>query len=198
MARILEFFFDYGSPYSYLANHRLPEIAARGGAEIAYRPMLLGGVFKATGNQSPAFEPVEPKRSYGTTALRRAARVYGAPFVFNPHFPINTLMLMRTAIAAQQDGVFDRFHAVVYPAFWVEGLDLGDALVLDDLLARADLDPPKLAGLRESDAVKQGLRANTDEAVARGAFGAPTIFLGEEMFFGADHLFFLERALASG
>lgn len=198
MARTLEFFFDYGSPYSYLANHRLPEIAARGGAEIAYRPMLLGGVFKATGNRSPAFEPVEPKRSYGATALRRAARVYGAPFVFNPHFPINTLMLMRTAIAAQQDGVFDRFHAVVYPAFWVEGLDLGDAAVLDDLLARTDLDPAKLAGLRESDAVKQSLRANTNEAVARGAFGAPTIFLGDEMFFGADHLFFLERALASG
>ncbi len=196
MSLPLEFFFDYGSPYSYLANHRLTGLRERTGAEIVHRPMLLGGVFKATGNQSPALEPIEAKRSYGGLALRRSAEAYGAPFRGNPHFPINTLMLMRTAIAAQRQGVFDVYHQSVYPAFWVDGLDLGDEAVLAGVLTDAGLDAAKLAELRSQDDVKNELRSNTEEAVARGAFGAPTFFLGDEMFFGADHLFFVERALA--
>ena len=196
MSPTLEFFFDYGSPYTYLANHRLAGIRERTGVEIVYRPMLLGGVFKATGNQSPALEPVEPKRSYGGLALRRSAETYGAPFAGNPHFPINTLGLMRTAVAAQRQGVFAVYHQTVYPAFWVDGLDLGDEDVLAGLLTAAGLDAAKLAELCGQDDVKNELRGNTEEAVARGAFGAPTFFLGDEMFFGADHLFFVERALA--
>lgn len=196
MHQKLEFFFDYGSPFSYLANHRLAQLRERTGVEIAYRPMLLGAVFKATGNQSPALEPIEAKRSYGGLALRRSAEAYGAPFVGNSHFPVNTLMLMRTAVAAQRQGVFDPFHATVYPAFWVDGLDLGDEEVLARLLDDAGLDAAKLAELRAQDDVKAELRSTTEEAIARGAFGAPTFFLGDEMFFGADHLFFVERALA--
>ncbi len=200
MTRTLEFFFDYGSPYSYLADHRLRGIAERGDVELVYRPMLLGGVFKATGNQSPAREPVEAKRAYGGVALRRAARCYGAPFHGNPHFPINTLNLMRTAVAAQREGVFMDFHRAVYPAFWVEGLDLGNAEVLAKHLDRVGLDAARLREIAGQNAAKTELRANTDEAVARGAFGAPTFFLagsdGVEMFFGADHLPFLEQALA--
>jgi len=196
MARDLEFFFDYGSPYSYLANHCLPELVERTGVSLRYRPMLLGGVFKATGNQSPAVEPIEAKRAYGGRVLQRSAELYGAEFRGNPHFPINTLMLMRTAVAAQRAGVFEAFHRVVYPAFWVQGLDLGDESVLARLIESAGLDGDRLAELRAQDDVKSELRANTEEAVARGAFGAPTFFLEDEMFFGADHLVFLERALA--
>jgi 2-hydroxychromene-2-carboxylate isomerase len=195
MPRALEFFFDYGSPYSYLANHRLPGLVERTGVELRYRPMLLGGVFKATGNQSPMMEPIAAKRSYSGLALRRSAEAYGAEFRANPHFPINTLMLMRSAVAAQHLSVFDAFHRCVYPAFWVEGLDLGDEAVLAKLLADAGLDADAIAEARSRDDVKGELRRTTDEAVQRGAFGAPTFFLGDEMFFGADHLFFVERAL---
>ena len=194
MSPTVEFFFDYGSPYSYLADRRLLELRERSGVEVAYRPMLLGGVFKATGNRSPAEEPVEAKRRYGGLALRRAAEAQGTPLRMNPHFPVNTLMLMRTAIAAQQEGVFERYHEVVYPAFWREGLDLAKAEVLADLLDAAGLDAVGLAELRGQDPVKHALRLNTEEAVARGAFGAPTFFVGDEIFFGVDHFSLLERA----
>jgi 2-hydroxychromene-2-carboxylate isomerase len=195
MAKTLEFFFDYGSPYSYLANALLPGLAQRHGAALVHRPMLLGGVFKATGNQSPMLEPVAPKRAYGGLALRRTASHYGIPFESNPHFPINTLALMRVAVAAQQTGVFEPFHAAIYPAFWVKGLDLGDHAVIGEVAASAGLDARALAERAESEAVKAQLRATTEEAVARGAFGAPTFFYAGELFFGVDHLPYLERAL---
>ena len=196
MSAAVEFFFDYGSPYSYLADRCLVELRERRGVEIVYRPMLLGGVFKATGNRSPAAEPVEAKRRYGGLALRRAAEARGTTLRMNPHFPVNTLMLMRTAIAAQQEGIFAGYHEAVYPAFWVEGLDLGKESVLANLLDAAGLDAGRLAELRSQDSVKQALRLNTEEAVDRGAFGAPTFFVGDEIFFGIDHLSDLERALA--
>jgi 2-hydroxychromene-2-carboxylate isomerase len=157
--------------------------------------MLLGGVFKATGNQSPAIEPVAAKRAYGGKVLRRTAAHFGIPLGSNPHFPINTLGLMRRALAAQQAGDFERFHLAVYPAFWIDGRDLGDPGVIAEVLTNAGLDAAKLADLAAGDGAKAALRANTEEAVARGAFGAPTCFLGDEMFFGVDHLPHLERAL---
>jgi 2-hydroxychromene-2-carboxylate isomerase len=195
LAPRLEFFFDYGSPYSYVADARLPALCARAGAELVYRPMLLGGVFKATGNRSPAQEPVEAKRRYGGVALLRAAREAGAPFQMNPHFPIDTLTLMRCAVAAQRRGVFGRFHRTVYPAFWAQGLGLGDRAVLARLLAGAGLDAEALIGAASDPEVKAELKANTEEAVARGAFGAPTFLVGDQLFFGADHLRFAEQAL---
>ena len=196
MPRAIEFFFDYGSPYSYLANAVLPDLARRHAAELVYRPMLLGGVFKATGNQSPAMEPVAPKRAYGGLALRRTAALCGVAIPQNPHFPINTLALMRTAVAAQQAGVFAPFHAAVYPAFWAKGLDLGSAEVIAGVIASAGLDAADLAQRAETRPVKDELRATTEEAIARGAFGAPSIFYGGELYFGVDHLPFLERALS--
>lgn len=196
MGQTLEFFFDYGSPYSYLANHRLAELSERTGVEIVHRPMLLGGVFKATRNHSPALEPIEAKRSYSGLALRRSAEAYGAVFRGNKHFPINTLMLMRTAVAAQRQGVFETYHRTVYPAFWVDGLDLGNEDVLAGVLTGAGVDAAKLAELRGRDEIKNELRSTTDEAVSRGVFGAPSFFLGDQLFFGADHLFFVEQALA--
>ena len=196
MARQVEFFFDYGSPYSYLANAKLAALRERTGAEVVFRPMLLGGVFKATGNQSPAMEPCEPKRSYGGTTLRRSMKRHDVPFQGNPHFPINTLPLMRAAIAAQRAGVFDAFHRAVYPAFWAEGQNLGDPDIVRSVLGKAGLDPEALFAASQDPEVKDRLRANTEEAVSRGAFGAPTFFLEDEMFFGADHMDFLEEALS--
>jgi 2-hydroxychromene-2-carboxylate isomerase len=196
MPRAIEFFFDYGSPYSYLANAVLPDLARRHSAELVYRPMLLGGVFKATGNQSPAMEPVAAKRAYGGLALRRTAALCGAAIPHNPHFPINTLALMRIAVAAQQAGVFAPVHAAVYPAFWAKGENLGSADVIAEVLAGAGLDAAALAERAETRPVKEELRATTEEAVARGAFGAPSIFFAGELYFGVDHLPFLERALA--
>jgi 2-hydroxychromene-2-carboxylate isomerase len=193
--RAIEFFFDYGSPYSYLANAALPDLARRHTAVLVYRPMLLGGVFKATGNQSPMQLPVAAKRAYGALTLRRTAAFLGVPIGQNPHFPINTLALMRIAVAAQHAGVFEPFHAAVYPAFWVEGLDLGDPAVIADVLGAAGLDAPRLAEQADTRAVKEELRATTEEAVARGAFGAPALFFDGELYFGVDHLPFLERAL---
>lgn len=195
MRRRLEFFFDYGSPYSYLADTRLPGLVERTGCALVHRPMLLGGVFKATGNRSPMQEPVEPKRRYGALELERFARHYGCAFRRNPHFPINTLSLMRVAHAAVDRGVFPRFHEVVYPAFWAEGENLGDEAVVRRVLEGAGLDGKALLRAAGEPDAKASLRATTDEAVARGAFGAPTFFVGEEMFFGTDRLDFVEAAL---
>jgi 2-hydroxychromene-2-carboxylate isomerase len=195
MSRWVEFFYDYGSPYSYLADTRLPGLRKRTGCEIAYRPMLLGAVFKATGNRSPALEPVEAKRRYGATELRRWVAHLGVPFQPNPHFPIHTLGLMRAAHAAQKLGVFEAFHAAVYPAFWGRGENLGDPAVVARVLTEAGLDAEALLTAAGEDAAKRALRATTDEAVERGIFGAPTFFVGTEMFFGNDRLDFVERAL---
>jgi 2-hydroxychromene-2-carboxylate isomerase len=194
--RRFEFFFDYGSPYSYLADSRLPALAERTGAEVRYRPMLLGGVFKATGNSSPVADPCQAKRAYGALELQRWVAHLGVPFRGNPHFPINTLLLMRTAVAAQRAGVFEPFHRAVYPAFWAEGENLGEPEVVARIAEKAGLDARGLLEAAGDSAVKAELRATTEEAVARGAFGAPTFFVGDEMFFGNDRLDFVERALA--
>ncbi len=193
----LEFFFDYGSPYSYLANTQLPALVERTGCELVYRPMLLGGVFKATGNRSPAMEPVEAKRAYGGKDMTRWIEHLGVPMKFNPHFPINTLLLMRTAHAALQADVFDAFHAAMFPAFWVEGLDLGKPECIAQVIGAAGLDAAALLEAALEAPAKDALRATTEEAIARGAFGAPTCFVGEEMFFGLDRLDFVERALTA-
>jgi 2-hydroxychromene-2-carboxylate isomerase len=187
----VEFFFDYGSPFSYLADTQLPALARRTGAEIVYRPILLGAIFKATGNASPIAIPA--KRAYVGAELERWAKRYDVPMRINPYFPINTLRLMRGAIAAELAGCFPAYHAAMYPAFWVEGQNLRDDEVLCALLDRIHLDRAALG----TDESKNVLRANTDEAVARGAFGAPTFFVGSDMFWGNDRLDWVERALTA-
>jgi 2-hydroxychromene-2-carboxylate isomerase len=195
MTARVEFFFDYGSPYSYIANANLPALLERSGAEVVYRPMLLGGVFKATGNQSPALESCESKRNYGGANLARWVRRLELPFRMNPHFPINTITLMRGAVAAQREGVFDAYHAAIFPAMWRDGLDMGQEPVVREVLTEAGVDPDRILRLAGDDEVKAALRATTEEAVARGAFGAPTFLLGDQLFFGADHMAYLEEAL---
>lgn len=195
MSRTVEFFFDFGSPTSYLAFTQLPRIAAERGARIRWRPMLLGGVFKATGNASPVTVPA--KGRWMGQDIARWARRYGVPFSFNPNFPINTLTLMRGAVGLQlrQPESFARYRDVVFAALWQAGRNLGDAAVLAATLADAGLDAQAFAALVADPEVKAGLIASTDEAVARGVFGAPSFFVGDAMFFGQDRLDFVREAL---
>jgi 2-hydroxychromene-2-carboxylate isomerase len=193
----VEYFFDFGSPTSYLAWTQLPKIAAASGAEIVWRPMLLGGVFKATGNASPVSVPA--KGRWMNEDIRRWAARYGVPFRHNPHFPINTLGLMRGAVGLQlrrsQD--FGRYLEVVHRALWEGEKNLGDAAVLASVLTDAGFDADAFAALVAEPEVKARLVATTQEAVARGVFGAPTFFVGDAMFFGQDRLDFVSEALAS-
>lgn len=193
MARTLEFYFDYGSPYSYLADTQVEAIAQRSGATLVRKPMLLGGVFKATGNHSPAELPQKSKWSGFDMLLW--ARHYGVPFQRNPFFPVNTLALMRGAAAAQIDGTFERYHPAVYKAMWVDGRNLNDMKEIAAVLAAAGLDPAKVGARIQDQDVKDRLKATTEEAVARGVFGAPTCFVDNMMFFGNDRLPFVEMAL---
>ena len=193
MTKTVEFYFDFGSPNAYLAYKRLRAILERTGAALAYRPMLLGGVFKATGNASPM--TVELKSKWSTFDLPMWARYYGVPFKPNPFFPINTLALMRGAVAAQIDGIFERYHPAIYKAMWVDGRNLNDMAEVAAVLGEAGLDARKVGGRIQDQDVKDRLKATTDEAVARGVFGAPTSFVGDMMFFGNDRLPFVEMAL---
>ncbi|HEX3409511.1 MAG TPA: 2-hydroxychromene-2-carboxylate isomerase [Candidatus Binataceae bacterium] len=194
MAKQIEFLFDYGSPFSYLANIQLPGFAKRNAAAVIYRPILLGAVLKATGNSSPMTVPA--KARYFAIDMRRWAARYGVMLKLNPHpFMGNTLSLMRGAVAAQRLGVFGAYHEAVYRATWAEGLDLGEQAVLSGVLQRAGVNLADLIAAAERQEVKDDLRRNTEDAVTRGVFGAPTFFVGDEMFWGNDRFDFVEEAL---
>ena len=195
MSKTLEFFFDVGSPTAYLASTQLPAMAAECGATLRYRPMLLGGVFKATGNASPVSVPAKGRWMHADMA--RWAQRYGVPFVMNPNFPINTLTLMRGAAGLQlrESADFARYLDTVFKAMWATPRNLGDAAELAKVLTEAGFDAEAFATLVADPAVKAALVANTEEAVTRGVFGAPTMFVGEAMFFGQDRLDFVREAL---
>ena len=196
--RTIEFFFDFGSPTTYLAHTQLPRIAAEAGAQLVYRPMLLGGVFKATGNASPVSVPAKG-RWMGQDIARWAQR-YGVPFVFNPHFPINTLTLMRGAVGLQQrhPALFTGYVDAVFSAMWAQPRDMGQPAEVAAVLAPIGLTPEAFMALVGDAEVKAALMAATDEAVARGVFGAPTCFVGGQMHFGQDRLDFVRAAAAAG
>ena len=195
MNKQVEFFFDVGSPAAYLAYTQLPKIAAGAGAAIVWRPMLLGGVFKATGNASPVLVPAKGKWMMGD--LARWAGRHGVPLRMPDPFPINTLTLMRGAVGMQlrQPARFAAYLDAVYTAVFGQGLAMGDPAVVRGVLERAGFDATAFEALVADPDVKQALIANTDEAVARGAFGAPTMFVGDEMHFGQDRLEFVAAAL---
>ena len=195
MSSTVEFYFDFGSPTTYLAWTQLPRLCEEAGATLVYKPILLGGIFQATGNASPATIPA--KGRYMGADLPRFARRYGVPFAFNPHFPINTMTLMRiaTALCAARADEFELFLRTVFLAMWVDAKDLGNPEVLAQTLTAAGLDAPALLATASDPKVKDALKAATGEAVERGAFGAPTMFVGEEMFFGQDRLDFVKEAL---
>ena len=193
--KTIEFFFDVGSPTAYLAHTQLPRIAAAAGARLVHRPMLLGGVFKATGNASPVSVPAKG-RWMGQDIAQWAQR-YRVPFAFNPHFPINTLTLMRGAVGLQmrQPELLSAYLHAVYSALWAAQRNLGDAAELSATLAAAGVDGQHFSALVADPDVKARLIATTEEAVERGVFGAPTCFVGNRMFFGQDRLDFVREAL---
>ncbi len=188
-----EFFFDFGSPASYLAYTQMDGIAKRTGAEIVWRPMLLGGVFKATGNASPAMVPA--KGAWMNQDLARFAKKYGVAFNRNPFFPVNTLVMMRGAAAFEGTPHFRPYVAAMFKAMWVDQKNMNDMPTAAAVLKAAGFDPADFMARAESQAAKDRLKATTEEAVARGVFGAPTTFVGEEMHFGQDRLDFVEAAL---
>ena len=188
-----EFFFDFGSPASYLAYTQMDGIAKRTGAEIVWRPMLLGGVFKATGNASPV--TVAAKGNWMMTDLPRFAERYGVPYNRNPFFPVNTLVMMRGAAAFEGTPQFRPYVDAMFKAMWVEPKNMNDLPTAAGVLKAAGFDPQGFMAKAESQEAKDRLKATTEEAVARGVFGAPTTFVGEDMFFGQDRLDFVEEAL---
>jgi 2-hydroxychromene-2-carboxylate isomerase len=191
----LEFYFDVGSPAAYLAWTQVPRIAAETGAQLVYRPILLGGVFQSTGNRSPM--EVAPKGRYMQDDLQRFARRYGVPYEHNPHFPINTLLLMRgaTGVQLRQPERLRAYGDAVYRAIWVEGRNMNDPGTAGAVLQDAGFDARELLALAADPQVKDKLKADTHDAVARGVFGAPTFFVGGTMYWGQDRLDFVKEEL---
>jgi 2-hydroxychromene-2-carboxylate isomerase len=196
MSKTLEFFFDLGSPATYLAYTQLPALCAETGTRLVYQPMLLGGVFKATGNASPITVPA--KGRYMFDDLARYAARYNVTLKFNPHFPINTLMLMRavTGVQMHQPERFQAFIDCLFRALWVDGHNLGDPAVVATVLAEAGFNPEEVLALANDEAVKTALKDKTEQAVQRGVFGAPSMFVGNQLFFGQDRLEFVREALS--
>ncbi|KRA61453.1 disulfide bond formation protein DsbA [Caulobacter sp. Root655] len=198
--KIIEFIFDFGSPNAYLAWKVLPAIAARTGATVVLLPCLLGGIFKLTGNQAPmvAFGGIKGKMAYEMLETRRFIEVHGlTAFRFNPHFPVNTLLLMRGMVAAQRAGAGEPYLDAMLRGMWEEGLKLDDPAVFTAALDAAGLDGAALLAATGDPEVKAQLMANTEAAVARGVFGIPTFFVGDEMFFGKERLGQVEALLGS-
>ncbi len=196
--RKFEFHFDFGSPNAYLSHKVMPEIEARTGEACHYVPVLLGGVFKLTNNQSPmmAFEGIKNKNEYGTLEMQRFIAKHSLDkFQRNPHFPVNTVQIMRGAIYAEREGIFAEYVDVVFSAMWEQGLKMDDPDVIKTKLDAAGMDGAAvLAGISEQ-GIKDVLLANTNASVERGTFGSPTFFVGEEIFFGKDKLHDVEEEL---
>jgi 2-hydroxychromene-2-carboxylate isomerase len=197
----VEFLFDFGSPNAYLAHRVIPAIEDRTGVRFVYVPVLLGGVFKATGNRSPmeAYAGVPAKLAYEALETRRFVARHGLTrFASNPHFPVNTLAIMRGAVAARTLDVFAPYVDAVFAAMWEDGRKMDDPAVVAQTLAAAGLPADRLIALTQDPSVKEQLVASTADAVARGVFGSPTFFVGEAMFFGKDRLGDVEEAIKAG
>ena len=197
MTKTVEFLFDFGSPAAYLAWTQLPKLASDTGAAVDALPILLGGVFQATGNRAPITVPL--KGSYLFKDLNRFARHYGVPMVMNPHFPINTMTLMRIDVGMLETGhaQLQAYRDAVFRAIWVDKRNMGDAETVAEVLAAAGLDASALMAMAADPQVKEALKTRTQQAVDRGVFGAPTFFVGDEMFWGQDRLDFVRAALTT-
>ena len=201
MPRTAEFLFDFGSPNAYFVHRAIPEVEGRGAVKFAYVPVLLGGIFKAIGNQSPmaAYGHVGAKIAYDRLERQRFMVTHGiTKFTMNPHFPVNTLMIMRGAVAAERLGVAEAYNEAMFASMWEQGLKLDLPDVWHRAMIAAGLPADALAEGAGEDAVKQQLVANTASAVERGAFGSPTFFLGDEMWFGKERLRDVEVAALEG
>jgi len=195
----IEFHFDFGSPNAYLAHRVIPAIEHRIGARFRYVPILVGGVFKATNNRSPAeaFADIRNKRAFMELETQRFLARHGiGDFRRNPFFPVNTLTLMRGAVAARHEQCFERYVDTVFHHMWSEPKKLDDPEVIRAVLDDNGFDAERLLARAQSAEVKQELLRNTEASVARGTFGAPTFFVGEEIFFGKDQLRDVEACFA--
>jgi 2-hydroxychromene-2-carboxylate isomerase len=194
----LEFHFDFGSPNAYLSHRVIPEIAARTGVSFEYVPVLLGGVFKLTGNVSPAIslQGIKNKPEYEALEMRRFIERHGiSDFRPNPHFPVNTLQIMRGAVVAQREGFFERYADEVYRHMWSEPKKMDDPAVIRSALEESGLDAERVLDGIQDPEVKAQLLAHTERSVERGVFGSPSFFVGEELFFGKDRLPDVEREI---
>jgi 2-hydroxychromene-2-carboxylate isomerase len=197
-AQRLQFLFDVGSPNAYLSHLVIPGIEQRTGTKFEYVPILLGGIFKLTNNRSPieAFGGVKNKLEYQAIETKRFLQRYHLqPYTMNPFFPVNTLLLMRGAIVAQRDGVFERYIDAAFHHMWGEPKNMADPEIAAQALTASGLDAARLLARTKDDDIKTCLLANTEQAVARGAFGSPTFFVGDEMFFGKEQLRDIEDML---
>lgn len=193
-----DFIFDFASPNAYLCHQVLPALAKRTGAEFNYIPCLLGGIFKGTGNQAPmlAFGNIRNKLEYEQLETMRFVRRHQLDqFSFNPHFPITTLQVMRACLQAQHDGFLGEYIDIVAKAMWEDGLKMDEPEVISSCFEQAGFDAAKLMASMQNPDIKAELIANTTQAVERGAFGIPTFFVGNEMFFGKERLQQLEELL---
>jgi 2-hydroxychromene-2-carboxylate isomerase len=200
MAKV-EFHFDFGSPNAYLAHLVIPEIEQRTGVKFDYVPILLGGVFKLTNNRSPAekMAGIKNRLEYERLELQRFIRRHGiSKFTWNPFFPVNTLLIMRGAIAADFEGVFARYVDEVFRHMWAEPKDMDDPAVVSAALKESGFDAERLLARTQEADVKDRLLKNTQESVERGTFGAPTFFVGNEIFFGKDRLRDVEEEILRG
>ena len=194
----MELIFDFGSPNAYLCMKVLPPILARTGAELLITPCLLGGIFKATGNKAPfvQYADVPVKMAYERLEMQRFIDKHAlTKFSFNSHFPINTLLIMRGAVAAADEGKLRPYVDAVLRAMWEDGLKMDDPEVVGGFLSANGFDGPALLARTQEPEIKAALVSNTESAVARGAFGIPSFFVGDEMFFGKDRLGQVEDAL---
>ena len=199
MSTTVEFQFDFGSPNAYFCHRVIPAIEARSGKRFSYMPVLLGGLFKLANNRSPAeaFAGIPNKRAYDRLEVERFVKKHDlSAYRFNPQFPVNTLKIMRGAVAAQALGCFERYVEAVYAAMWEQQRDMADEAQILAVLAAAGLDGPALLLKSQDPEVKAGLMANTERAHARGAFGSPTFFVGDDIYFGKDRLREVEEAIA--
>ena len=198
MARQLDFYFDCSSPWTYLAFHAIQPLAKEAGAEIVWKPILVGGVFNAV-NQTVYESRARPnplKQAYMLKDLQDWARLYGLAIKFPPTvFPVNSVKCMRGAFAALDEGQLVPYATAAFEAYWADDRDLSREEVLADLATKAGMDHQRLFAAIETDSCKTRLRANTDELIARGGFGSPTIFVGDEMFFGNDRMPLVRAAL---
>jgi 2-hydroxychromene-2-carboxylate isomerase len=195
---MVEFHFDFGSPNAYLAHLVIPDIEQRTGAKFDYVPVLLGGVFKLTNNRSPAesLAGIKNKPEYERLETERFIRRHGvAGYRRNPFFPVNTLAIMRGAVAAQRLGIFERYVDEIYRHMWAEPKKMDDPEVLRAALIESQFEPGRILALSQTDEVKNELRLNSERSVARGTFGSPTFFVGDEIFFGKDKLRDVEEAI---
>lgn len=182
----IDFYFDFGSPAAYLAWTQLDRIEAESGAKVRRVPMLLGGVFQATGNATPVAIPA--KGAWMMRDLARYAARYGVPLTMPPNFPINTLHLMRGAAALEGDERFDHYLKTIFEAMFARGEDMADQAVIGRTLSNAGFDAEAIMASTQDPTVKARLKTLTEDAVARGVFGAPAFFVGDEMWFGQDRI----------